>query len=721
MVVCLDEIPALIHQEAYQKAIAILEQALQEENPSLIYCWYLGLAYLMQGEEEAAQLTWLGALAEQNDAVTESALQSLIQILDQEAQVQRDLQRLERSFLIRQHIREIAPDCLSNLLHLLYDAIDLGTYTPESLSEWQIIEALSQDSARLDPELIEKTLKRVLQVPHPQSAAFADVCWQHMQPQEWPEILLLAAREAAFQHKWAHFAALLTETILKHQPKHYQALSSLPRFYLAGDRYAEAVTAAYNYYNHCHTLESQFFSNCILLKCLLRAGQWHKAQEIGQRHRTYLKTLFQQQPTNLELGTIQFLIVHTGDLLYLQENIVENRWFQNQAAQLFVKNIQANAASALKPPLLNQQDSSRRIRVGYIASTLRKHSVGWLSRWIFKYHDRNTFEIFTYLVQQRPQDQFFATWFSNQVDHYTFLTDNIEQAAQTIRNDQLDILIDLDSLTCDFTCTVLALKPAPIQVTWLGCDASGLPTIDYFIADPYVLPENAQQYYQETIWRLPETYIAVEGFEVDVPTVRRADLEIPDDAIVYFSSQVGSKRYPDTLRLQMQILKQVPNSFFVIKGLADQTAVQDLVTSIAQEEGLSPGRLRFLPWMPNEYVHRANLQIADIVLDTYPYNGATTTLETLWFGIPLITRVGKQFAARNSYAFLKNVGVEEGIAWTDAEYIEWGVKFGIDETLRQQVAWKLHQARHTSPLWDAKRFTLDMENAYQQMIRCHTP
>jgi predicted O-linked N-acetylglucosamine transferase (SPINDLY family) len=109
------------------------------------------------------------------------------------------------------------------------------------------------------------------------------------------------------------------------------------------------------------------------------------------------------------------------------------------------------------------------------------------------------------------------------------------------------------------------------------------------------------------------------------------------------------------------------------------------------------------------------LGIADVVLDTYPYNGATTTLETLWMGIPLVTRVGEQFAARNSYTMMMNVGITEGVAWTDEEYVEWGIRFGKDEVLRRQVTWKLRQSRKTSALWNAQQFARDMEQAYEQM------
>jgi predicted O-linked N-acetylglucosamine transferase (SPINDLY family) len=207
----------------------------------------------------------------------------------------------------------------------------------------------------------------------------------------------------------------------------------------------------------------------------------------------------------------------------------------------------------------------------------------------------------------------------------------------------------------------------------------------------------------------------LDGFEVGVPTLRREDLQIESNAVVYFSGQTGYKRHPDTIRVQMQIIKEVSNSYFLIKGGAEEKSLKSLFIQIAQEVGVDSDRLRFLPLVASEAIHRANLGIADVVLDTYPYNGATTTLETLWMGIPLVTRVGEQFAARNSYTMMMNAGITEGIAWTDEEYVEWGIRFGEDEALRQQVAWKLRQSRQTSRLWNAKQFTRDMENAYKQM------
>jgi predicted O-linked N-acetylglucosamine transferase (SPINDLY family) len=259
------------------------------------------------------------------------------------------------------------------------------------------------------------------------------------------------------------------------------------------------------------------------------------------------------------------------------------------------------------------------------------------------------------------------------------------------------------------------MKPAPIQVTWLGWDASEIPAVDYFIADPYVLPESAQDYYTEKIWRLPQTYIAVDGFEVGIPDVRRDQLDIPTDAVIYFTGQKGYKYHPDTARLQMQIIKGVPNSYFLVKGVANQESLKNFFIEIAESEGVGAERLKFLPSAPSEQVHRANLGIADVVLDTYPYNGATTTMETLWMGVPLVTRVGQQFASRNSYTMMMNAGISEGIAWTDEEYVEWGIRLGKDAALRQQISWKLRQSRQTAPLWNGKQFTREMEKAYEQM------
>jgi predicted O-linked N-acetylglucosamine transferase (SPINDLY family) len=465
------------------------------------------------------------------------------------------------------------------------------------------------------------------------------------------------------------------------------------------------------------------FSSHLLLRGLLNTGgRWEEALIALQQHEQLLNSLITEQPLNLNIVHTDRLFNSCYYLPYFKDDLSKHRAYQNQIGQLCQANIRSNLTEWVKchiqPRPSQQKASSRRLKVGYLSHCMGSHSVGWLARWLIQHHDRDRVHLHGYFYNQRQGD-FLQDWYIGQFDQsYIMGVDgnrNSYELAERIYQDGIDILVDLDSVTLDLTAEVLALKPAPIQVTWLGWDASGLPAVDYFIADPYVLPDWAQEHYSEKIWRLPQTYIAVDGFEVGIPTLRRDQLNVPADAIVYLSAQRGYKRHRDTAKLQMQIVQSVPNSYFFIKGFADEDSIQQFFFEIAEEVGVSPDRLRFLPDAPSEAVHRANLAIADIVIDTYPYNGATTTLETLWMGVPMVTRVGEQFAARNSYTMMINAGITEGIAWTDQEYIEWGIRLGTEPALRQHIAWKLRQSRHTAPLWNAQQFTRYMENAYQQM------
>ena len=208
----------------------------------------------------------------------------------------------------------------------------------------------------------------------------------------------------------------------------------------------------------------------------------------------------------------------------MQDNPEENNFYQGEISRIFQEKIKPfTPPSQFSKPTKAQ----RPLRIGYIAHTLRVHSVGWLSRWLFHYHDKQNFEVGIYFINQNSDNDFSKRWFKDKATFYRELGINPQEITNKIKEDNIDILVDLDSTTFNGTCTVMAFKPAPIQVTWLGKDASEISTIDYFIADPYVLPDEAQDYYKEKIWRLPQTYIAVDGFETDVPTLRREDLDIP--------------------------------------------------------------------------------------------------------------------------------------------------------------------------------------------------
>ena len=700
----------------YASVLSYYEQLIEQEPDELINYWYLGLGYLLNGDEESAQTTWLLAISQAPESETVRLTNELSTVLQQEAERQLKNGDKIKCLLIRHHLREISPLDLDNLLNLILIEIELDQFSPSQILGWGICNILDRcETQTVNEELLLRALQQALKHPDPVSLDLAKSSTSHAcDTEQWVSMFVEAATNLGYYQGAPLFGVELICLCLQLTPGALEALEHLPRLYLEAGQYQEAIHSAKEFFNHCSTLELKFLSNAMLLKSMLSAGAWGTVPDVAQRHKALLGEIIETQPT-LSLSGIKSLVVYTGQLFYLQDNLKENRLLLNESSKLFSKNLAAN--TSIKLPLCHsyQPHQEKKLKIGYIAHTLRSHSVGWLSRWLFQYLDRNKFELHLYLFVQKQDDPFFHEWFAQKVDGASFFVDDIPAAAEKIRDDKIDILIDLDSITLDHTVAVMSLKPAPIQATWLGWDASGLPTVDYFITDPYVLPVDAEQHYHEKILRLPQTYIAVNGFEIDVPTIKRSDLGIPGDSIVYFSSQVGMKRNPETIQLQLQIIKGVPNSYFLVKGLADAQSIQGMFLDLATDAGIAADRLKFLPMMPTEMIHRANLGIADVVLDTFPYNGATTTLETLWMGIPLVTRVGTQFAARNSYAFLMNAGVTEGIAWDAEEYVEWGVRFGQDTQLRLHVAWKLRQSRKTSPLWNTKQFAKEMEQAYESM------
>ncbi len=698
----------------YDQLANFYEQAIASEPDDITHYWYLGLAYLLQNQEEVAQTTWLLALSQGEDQQVKQWTEELVQILNQEAVRQQDIANFTASWLIRQYVREFDPNNLNNLLLLIKFTLTLGEFTPELLTDWQVVENLHKNTQPVDLNLLLELIKQVIEFPSIEALAFTEACLPYYSenPPILTQPLMLLAIKRAFETLNPKFATKIAELCLKLQPEHSEILRHLSCFYSNAGDYQQGIETANHFFKNCVTTDWKVQGSYLVTRALFTAGAWLEIEPVTQKHKSLVLDLIKNPPDDLNSVIACFLIVANYFLPSFRDQPEEFHQLQNPLAQLFQKLVQADFPDVVSLPCQNPLEKNRKLKIGYIAHTLRAHSVGWLCRWIFKYYNRELFETNFYLIHQSLEDN---QWLGVEVDNVYNFGSEAEEIAAKIKEDQIDILVDLDSITLDITCKVMAMKPAPVQVTWLGWDASGIPAIDYFLADPYVLPENAQDYYSETIWRLPTTYLAVDGFEIGVPTLRRDLLEIPADAVIYFSAQNGHKRHPDTVRLQMQILKQVPNSYFLIKGRSDETVVKEFFIKTAESEGVNRERLRFLPRDPSEFVHRANLGIADVVLDTYPYNGATTTLETLWMGIPLVTRVGQQFAARNSYTFMINAGIKEGIAWTDEEYVEWGVRLGKDQALRWQVAGKLKASRQSSPLWNARQFTIELEKAYQQM------
>jgi predicted O-linked N-acetylglucosamine transferase (SPINDLY family) len=694
------------------------EAAISADETIVSNYWYLGVSYLIAGREEEAQAAWMVPLSAASEAEVDIYTNDLSSILEQEATNRKNILDLENAWLLRQHLWIIAPNRLDNILQLISLANSLNLLTSELLLEWQVDELLATVSiGSIDDELLDEIIFSLLK-----QDLYTDLtlniiasCLKLTTNLRDPiaHNLACTAFETFFQKHTGLFSVKLAEICQALRPNDLNTIQILVGLYTGVQQHSQAIAYSERYLQLSESKFQKLFSSYLIQRSYLTAGNWENYLDRLSQHRKIVKDLIANPASIAGEKQRNHLIITSFLSLYTSDCPQIDRPLQNQIAAIYQKNI----STLIIDPEFDRLSLTKKtgtLRIGYLASTLKLHSVGWLSRWLFQYHDRQSFQIFTYCLNQSSQDRFNHKWFRDKVD-VSYYFNQYHEAVIQIKADEIDILIDLDSLTFDLSCQVMAHKPAPVQATWLGLDASGIPAIDYFIVDPYVVPDDAQDYYQEKLWRLPTTYLAVDGFEVGIPNISRQDLDIPADAVVYFSSQGGYKRHPDNIRCQMQIIAAVPDSYLLIKGRSDPDMIRDLFGKIAEEEGVSFDRLRFLPGVRDEYTHRANLAIADIVLDTFPYNGATTTLETLWMGIPMVTQVGKQFAARNSYTFMLNAGISEGIAWSAEEYVEWGIKLGLDPHLRLEVREKLRSNRQTAPVWNAKQFTLDLEQAYRQM------
>jgi predicted O-linked N-acetylglucosamine transferase (SPINDLY family) len=705
-------------QGDYTQIIDICEREIQAQPDLRALSWYLGLTYLLQDQADIAEATWLFQLSQGSDEELEAWIHELSSLLHQEAFRQRDRGEVEKSWLIREWMRSLDAQNLENIGELISLAIQMERWSAEVLAEFELEQCLTTIEVNVaNAKRIGAILEKILPFHWPDAIRLAETSFPWLQLLDLDSLIRTfqtIAVDAAYKAYNFSFAAELIHFTLKLAPNNLVLLGYLPRFYMQAKQYQAAIASAKLFLAHGKTNQDQLIGQFLLLQSLMNAGAWNEVRPVAQDYQNQIQSLFDETSQPLDLATLKFTLLGTSMFAYIQDDPTTNRGLTNRVARALCDSMQSSVASKTKG-LKDRRPSASKLKLGYIGHTFRAHSVGWLCRWLLKYHDRDRFDLSLFLINQTRQDPFFQSWFADERDSIYECPDEIPDIAEQIHNQGIDILVDLDCLTLDITCAVLALKPSPIQVSWLGSDASGLPSIDYFLADPYVLPTEAEQYYQENLWRLPQTYLAVDGFEVDVPTLRREDLEIPEDAIVFFSAQSSFKRHPDTIRLQLKVLREVPNSYFLMKGWSDPAVLQSLCYDLAEAEGVACDRIKFLPRMATEYLHRANLRIADIILDTYPYNGATTTLEALWMGIPLVTKVGKQFAARNSYTFLCNAGLTEGIAWTDDKYIEWAVRLAQDTQLRSQVTWKLLQSRNNAPLWNTRQFTQHLEVALQQM------
>ena len=354
-----------------------------------------------------------------------------------------------------------------------------------------------------------------------------------------------------------------------------------------------------------------------------------------------------------------------------------------------------------------------KIRLAYLSTDFRAHAVASLIVGIFEHHDKTRFE--TTAISFSPDDKSetrsrIETAFDRFIDVQS-ISDS--QAAAIMREMEIDIAIDLNAYTGDSRTGILAFRPAPLAVNYLGYPGTmGAPYIDYIIADRTVIPRENQVYQSEKVAYLPYAYQANDRKRRIGETPTRAEAGLPETGFVFSSFNNTYKIGPEIFEIWMRLLSAVPGS--VLWLLEDNAIAAANVRREAQARGIDPVRLIFAPRkLPHE--HLARQRLADLFLDTLPYNAHTTASDALWMGLPLVTCPGNTFPARVASSLLNAIGVPELVASTLDEYERLALKLAREPDVLAAVRAKLIANRDTQPMFDTATFAKDLERIYTAM------
>jgi len=359
-----------------------------------------------------------------------------------------------------------------------------------------------------------------------------------------------------------------------------------------------------------------------------------------------------------------------------------------------------------------------RLRVGYLSSDFKDHAVAHQIRGLLEQHDRNHFDIFGYACNPddgTPYRQLLADACDQFRDVHAKTNLSI---AQQIHQDDIHILVDMSGHSRDNRLGICALRPAPIQVSYLGfLSTTGADFIDYVIADPIVVPYDHARYYTEKIAYLPYCYQANDD-RLPIADIDycRSQWHLPEGGFVYCSFNQPYKINADVFDAWLRILKRVPHG---VLWLIERSALaRKNLCRAAECAGVDPVRLIFSGFLPLDR-NLARLQLADLVLDTLTYNGGATTANALWAGVPVLTVPGGHWVSRMSASALNAIGLPELVVGDLNSYEDLAVELARNQDKLKNLRLRLRQQRTTTPLFDTPTFARHLETAFRHMWDRH--
>lgn len=386
-------------------------------------------------------------------------------------------------------------------------------------------------------------------------------------------------------------------------------------------------------------------------------------------------------------------------------------------SQRYARRFEPWIRGGLAPAAGPRPGEDGRLRIGYLSADLHEHATAYLAAGVFERHDTRRFAVTAYSYgpdDQSPTRERLRASFEcfrdiRSLDH--------QAAAERIRADGIDILVDLKGYTRLARPEILALRPAPLQVNWLGYPGTlGATFVDYMVVDERVVPPQEASAYQEALAYLPHAYAPVDTHRQVAPIPSRAQAGLPERGFVFCCFNNPRKITPDFFYLWCDLLIATPDA--VLWLFARQEEVIHNLRREAKRRGIDPERILFAARVTQEE-HLARLSLADLVLDTLPYNAHTTTADALFMGVPVLTCEGKTFPGRVAASLLHAAGLPELVTQSLDEYRAKALHLASDPQAAAELRQRLRQARANQPYFDTTAFTRHLEALYLQMWRRH--
>ena len=358
----------------------------------------------------------------------------------------------------------------------------------------------------------------------------------------------------------------------------------------------------------------------------------------------------------------------------------------------------------------------KKIRIGYFSADFRNHAVSYLTSELFERHNKEKFDLFAFSFN--PENDDAITTRLKKSFHQFIDVRNLSdlKVAETARDLQIDIAIDLGGYTTHSRTGIFAYRAAPIQVNWLGYPGTmGVDYIDYIIADKTIIPETHQHFYTEKVVVLPDTYMVDDSFRVVSSRVfTRQECNLPDDAFVFCCFNNGYKINPQVLDSWSKILVTVENSVFWISE--NNKYFRANIANEFRNRGVDASRIIFANRVDLMGDHLARYGLADLFLDTHPYNAHTTAVDSLKASLPVLTLIGQSFASRVASSLLSAIGLPELVTHTREEYEALAIELAKNPQKLLDIKSKLAHNYLSAPLFNTPLFTKNIEAAYMQMM-----